>query len=192
MKYIFIALLFSLYNIAQGEVPLDLYKQQKQSQILLTSKVEKKQNQIKVNITNDSQIVTNPIFPVDIDFLGQKNYELIQDKCSYKVLNPHEQCEILIKENKSSNFSFKVFSYGKEKQAVVITFGEKLVAKEFSSPENINLLPDLPLVERIGIGNYNDWEIVIPSKDLIEKISYDSSKIYVELTASNVKNKLRV
>lgn len=144
MRYLFIGLLFSLYNIAQGEVPLDLYKQQQQKEISLSSKIEKKQSLITVTIINTSEKISNPIFPIDVGFLGQEDYILDKDLCSYKVLNPQGECTILLIEKKAADFSFKVFAYGKEKQATIISFGKGTTISDFKPIEVAKPLKEYP------------------------------------------------
>jgi lathosterol oxidase len=194
LKIVLLNLIILNQALASEEFSVKNYSSEfSKPQAKLVVAKESNKNIDKIIVSNESNISSSPIYPIQVQFLGRNDYEIIKDSCSYKILNKKEKCEVLIKNNDNLTFNLKIELYGKDKEISSIILGKRPhPVKEKIKHSSIKNLEPFPLVEKIGVGDFHEWEIDWPKKPSSLKALNDIESIYSEIFWENGKLKLKI
>ena len=144
---------------------------------MLAGAVSQKENLITVKVSNVSGEVIPPVFPIDVQFLDNQNYQLVKDSCSYQSLAVKQECLIVIKQIKDYKMSLNIAPYGK--QGFSVNLGSKILKlPKVTLPTEELRLASLPLVEKIGVGNSYSWDILLSDKTINQISAINDNEKY--------------
>lgn len=183
LKFLILLYFISPTTALAEQSSLDLYKAKTQKvEEKLKVELENKNKIVTITVGNDSSLITNPIYPLSLNFLGRNDYEILKDSCSYTVLYPKKKCEIKLLNKENKILDLEIYPYAKESLKQIVRLGLNPYKTELVKPtsKEVKLL-EKPLVERIGVEHSYIWTLDLPNELVNPKVVQDNPNLFAKI-----------